>query len=81
MWVKNSCNLKILYTRLETLSAVFPLSNLTIRLLYYNSGKILNPDWDVNQAWKEFKDSIGFIDELCEAANRDIANYLAETGR
>ena len=47
----------------------------------YNSGKILNPDWDVDTVWKEFKDSTGFIDELCEAANRDIANYLAETGR
>ena len=47
----------------------------------YNSGKILNPEWDVNTVWKEFKNSTGYIDELCEAANRDIANYLAGTGR
>ena len=47
----------------------------------YNSGKILNPEWDVSTVWKEFKNSTGYIDELCEAANRDIANYLAETGR
>ena len=42
---------------------------------------LVNPNWDFDEAWKEFLIEYSCYYEIYDAANRDIANYLAETGR
>lgn len=42
---------------------------------------LVNPNWDFDEAWKKFLIEYSYYYEIYDAANRDIANYFAETGR
>jgi len=41
------------------------------------STRILNPDWDVTKAWKEYTESVPYFGEIREAANQDIKTWFS----
>ena len=41
----------------------------------------LNPEWDFQKAWKEYTDSVDYLDMICDAVNRDIQKWAEQSAR